>query len=118
MFYFVLLCTMDETLNQKNQLKIFFNNRNLEIDKEVLTNLDRMSEEEINILYEMIFAKSEIDRLKQIDKFYSSMENKMKDANKYLYNMKKMLNTLVQTLWELDEKSQNESKMEEDLNNI
>jgi len=109
---------METILDYKNQLKIFFKKRNLEIDKEVLANLDHMSEEEINILYKMIFAKDETARLNQIDSFYSKMENKIKVANKYLYNMKKMLNNILQTLWEINEKSLNENKTDKDLNVI
>ena len=101
-----------------DKLKFFFEYRWLDQDKEFLVELENMSEDELKILHDIVFADTEKERLTKIDKFYIWLENKYSDANSYMQKMKNRMGSILDELDEILEKESNENDFLNDINNI
>lgn len=100
------------------KLKFFFEYRWWTEDNEFLLQINDMSEDELKILHDIVFADTEKERLTKIDKFYIWLENKYSDANSYMQKMKNRMGSILDELDEILEKESNENDFLNDINNI
>lgn len=103
---------MENTENYYKKLKFFFVRRWTDIDQQAIKQLDKMSDEEIRTLYDIVFAKSEEERLQKVNSFYAKLENKEKNALKYMADFKGTMWHILQELEEIGEKSENEGDLD------
>lgn len=99
-----------------DKLKFFFEYRWLDQDKEFLVELENMSEDELTVLYNIVFAQTEEERLVNIDNFYNYLEKKYSDADSYMQKMKKKMEFILEELDEVLEKEANEIDMIDKIN--
>lgn len=103
----------------KDQLMYFFVRSGLALKPDFDPQLDGMTDDEVKILYDIVFAPTEKDRVIRIDDFYKALELKEETDslkhNKELTNFKLTTRLLLQQLKELWEKAQNENTMDNNI---
>lgn len=103
---------MTKKADYYDRLKFFFTRRWTDIDQQAVKQLDRMSDEEIHTLYDIVFAESEMERLQRIKVFYTKLESKENKALQYMSDFKKTMGQLLQELEEIWEKGKNEEYLD------
>lgn len=104
--------------NYYEKLKFFFEYRWLAEDNSFLLQLKDMSESELKVLHDIVFAETQEDKISNINVFYDSLEKKYNDAKSYMQKMNNKMKFISNELDEIFEKESNESDFSDKVTNF